>query len=278
MSGTALEHPLVRDYLHELDAAFAALPPERARELREQITAHLYDALPADASDQEAAAALRRLGSPTELAAEAAPPPIPVVPASHGWRSRLRRPGWRSAVLIAAAAVCGGYGIAVVTAAPIQLGDTSAWWYAQDSARAVSTQADGRQQSTVPIRSGQQQGFVITVYNPSNWAQTVLGPAADFIGPGGPDVQIGVTGPNLSIERGGGVFHPLSYSLPVSIPPHQTRALRVLWTSTACLAKGTEQEISQLSIRVRVGWLTRTEVVQLNQAWALSGPSHGRCT
>jgi hypothetical protein len=166
----------------------------------------------------------------------------------------------------------------VVTAAPIQLGDVSAWWYAQDSARAVSTQADDGQQSTVPIRSGQQQGFVITVYNPSNWTQTVLGPAADFIGPGGPDVQIGVAGPNLSIERGGGVFHPLSYRLPVSIPPHQTRALRVLWTSTACLAKGTEQKISQLSIRVRVGWLTRTEVVQLNQAWALSGPSHGRCT
>jgi hypothetical protein len=245
MSGTALEHPLVRDYLHELDAAFAALPPERARELREQITAHLDDALPADAGDQEVAAALRRLGSPGELAAEAAPPPIPVVPAFHGWRSRLRRPGWRSGVLIAAAAVCGGYGIVVVTAAPIQLGDASAWWYAQDSARAVSTQADGRQHSgrwpsaehgADPI--GPAAGLRHHGLQPSNWAQTVLGPAADFTGPGGPGVQIGVTGPNPSIERWGSVFHPLSYSLPVSIPPHQTRALRVLWTSTACLAKG----------------------------------------
>ena len=74
MSGTALEHPLVRDYLHELDAAFAVLPPGRARELTEQITAHLDDALPADAGDQEVAAVLQRLGSPADLAAEAAPP------------------------------------------------------------------------------------------------------------------------------------------------------------------------------------------------------------
>jgi hypothetical protein len=281
MSGTALEHPLVRDYLHELDAAFAALPPGRAHELREQIAAHLDDALPADAGDQEVAAALQRLGSPGDLAAEAAPPPVPaaaVAPVPGRRRFRLRRPGWRGGVLIAAVAVGAGYGIAVVTAAPIQPGGASAWWYAQDSARAVSTQADGRQQTTVPIRSGQQQGFVITVYNPSDWTQTVLGPAADFTGPGGPDVQIGVAGWNLSIERGGGVFRPLSYALPGSIPPHQTRALRVLWTSTTCLEKGSEQEIDQLSLRVRIGWLTRTEVVQLDQAWALSGPSRGRCT
>jgi hypothetical protein len=159
MSGTALEHPLVRDYLHELDAAFAVLPLERALELREQITAHRDDALPADADDQEVAAALRRLGSPSDLVAEAAPPisAPPVGPVSHGRRFRLRRLGWRGWVLIAIVAVCGGYGIAVVTAAPIQLGGASAWWYAQDSARAVSAQADARQETMVPIRSGQQQ-------------------------------------------------------------------------------------------------------------------------
>ena len=35
--------------------------------------------------------------------------------------------------------------------------------------------------------------------------------------------------------------------------------------------------IDQLSLRVRVGWLTRTEVVPLDQMRALSGPSQQKC-
>jgi hypothetical protein len=58
---------------------------------------------------------------------------------------------------------------------------------------------------------------------------------------------------------------------------NDTRALRVLWTATTCPEKGSAQVIEQLSLRVRIGWLTRTEVVQLNQGWALSGPSRGHC-
>lgn len=34
--------------------------------------------------------------------------------------------------------------------------------------------------------------------------------------------------------------------------------------------------IDTLNLRVRVGWFTRTEVVQ-QQGWYLLGPSHGRC-
>jgi uncharacterized membrane protein len=64
MSGTVLDHWLVRDYLSELDAAMRGLPPAQAYELKEQITAHLDDALPPDADDYEVAATLSRLGSP----------------------------------------------------------------------------------------------------------------------------------------------------------------------------------------------------------------------
>jgi hypothetical protein len=71
MSGTVLGHRLVRGYLRELDAAMRGLPAAQARELREQITAHLDDALGPDAGDQEVAATLSRLGSPAGLAAEA---------------------------------------------------------------------------------------------------------------------------------------------------------------------------------------------------------------
>ena len=166
-----------------------------------------------------------------------------------------------------------GYGVAAAAAAPVQFNGAASWWYARDSARAVYTEADGAQQTTVPIRSGRQQGFVITVDNPSDWTQTVLGPVAGDDSPGSLHVQIGVA--TADPYHGGGVFRPLTYALPESIPPHQTRALRVLWTSTTCLVKGSSEGVDRLSLRVRVGWITRTEVVQLDQGWFLAGPSRG---
>jgi hypothetical protein len=71
MSGSVLDHWLVRDYLCELDAAMRGLPAAQAHELKEQITAHLADALQPDAGDYEVAAILNRLGSPADLASEA---------------------------------------------------------------------------------------------------------------------------------------------------------------------------------------------------------------
>ena len=41
MSRTVLDHRLVRGYLRELGAAMRGLPAAQARELKEQITAHL---------------------------------------------------------------------------------------------------------------------------------------------------------------------------------------------------------------------------------------------
>jgi len=102
MSGTALDHRLVRDYLRELDAAMRGVPAAQARELKEQITAHLEDALGPDAGDQEVAATLSRLGSPADLAAEAG-----AASGSSGLRSALssRTARWRLAAVIAVPAV-----------------------------------------------------------------------------------------------------------------------------------------------------------------------------
>lgn|SRR5256885_16592480 len=71
MTGTITDHPLVRDYLRKLDVASRVLPAAQARELREQITGHLDEALPPGADDEEIAAALSRLGPPGSLASEA---------------------------------------------------------------------------------------------------------------------------------------------------------------------------------------------------------------
>ncbi len=71
MSDTALDHPLVRAYLRKLDEALASLPSERAAELRDQIAGHLEEELPPSATDDEVAGAIRRMGTPADLAREA---------------------------------------------------------------------------------------------------------------------------------------------------------------------------------------------------------------
>lgn len=287
MTDTALDHPLVRGYLRDLDRALASLPAAQARELTEQITAHLDDALGPGSSDQEIAAVLRRLGSPADLAAEAsAGAGVPdaaapgTAPQGGGVQLRLRWPrlGWRRWAMIGAAlalvGTAAGYWIAMATAPALQFGTSYAWWYPQDRSRAVDTQADGAQQTTIPIRSGQQQGYVVTVYNPSGWTQTVLGAAPDSgSAPGNPEnalVSVATSDPN--------VFPPPNYALPESIPPYQSRAVRVMWVSTVCLEAGSAEGTDQLTLRVRVGWLTRTEVIQLPEGFYVSGPSQGPCT
>jgi Nitrate and nitrite sensing len=119
MSGTALDHRLVRDYLRDLDRAMRGLPATQARELKEQITAHLDDALQPGAGDHEVAATLSRLGSPADLAAEAGTasgssgPPLPLS------RRRVR---WRLAAVIAVPTV-----IAAVLGALQISGDVSSY-------------------------------------------------------------------------------------------------------------------------------------------------------
>ena len=55
-------------------------------------------------------------------------------------------------------------------------GGLSAWYFAQDRARQVYTQAGSLTQSTVPERYGQLQGFVVDIFNDSDWTQTIVGP------------------------------------------------------------------------------------------------------
>jgi hypothetical protein len=119
MSGTALDHRLVRDYLRDLDKAMRGLPATQARELKEQITAHLDDALQPGAGDHEVAATLSRLGSPADLAAEAG-----AASGSSGPGLALsgRRVRWRLAAIIAVPTV-----IAAVLGALQISGDVSSY-------------------------------------------------------------------------------------------------------------------------------------------------------
>jgi hypothetical protein len=283
----ATDRPEVRNYLGALDAALVVLPADEATELREQIRAHLDDALTPEMDEHEVAVVLERLGPPSDLVAEAANPEPPARDSSDSsrrWRLRLPHLSWRRWVaIVIVTALFGsalGYFVALETTPPIQFGGASGWYFPQDYKHQVLSEADGAQQTTVPIRSGQTQGILINVFNPSGWTQTVLGLAPNSVGASGPHAQVALAGAGaFDIAIYGGLTRgPFDWSLPEAIPPHQYRLLRLVWISTDCMSAGSAAGINSVALRVRVGWFTRTETVPLLMGFYVSGPSHGPCT
>jgi len=277
MSGTALNHPLVRDYLRDLDQALAGLPAAQAEELTEQITAHLDDALTPGAGDEEVAAVLSRLGRPADLAAEAATRSESGPSAAKELAAvRRRRLGWRgwTAIVapVAVAAAIIGYVLIVTSVPPLQARGPSSWWFRQDAARATYAEADGARQTTVPVRSNQVQGLAVTLYNPTDWTQTILGQWQGSNAPGN------ALRSRITVATGpGSDFRHLRYARPATIPPHQSRWVRLLWVSNTCLMKGGGQGNDELRLQLRLGWVDRVEVIPLRQAWFVVGPSQGPC-
>ena len=295
MSSTVLEHRLVRDYLAELDAATRGLPPGVARELREQIRAHLDDALRPGAGDHEVTAELRRLGPPADLAAEAGAAgaglgPPPAVRAVRARPARVRSRTWKAASLTVILVVAGAWlGAAradhYLSAAPLYFQGNADWWYPQDVRHEVIVTAGSTTQNTTRLRPGQRQGYVVEIVNNSPVTQTIIGNAvtstsivAGANANGGDSfgsrTQIAVSRSSADIANGPAgqiAASHVSFGLPVSIPPFQARLVRVLWTSGDCSGV-----IDQLNLRVRVGWFTKTELIPM-QYWALTVPGNSNC-
>jgi hypothetical protein len=279
MNRTALEHDLVTGYLSDLEAALRGMPQYRVRELVEQISGHLADALPPGASDQEIITALQRLGSAAELAAEEraaggtpATPPRPRRALPAGVRRRL----WMGAALVVVLALV-GWRLAdpYLSAGPLQLDGLGDWWSPQDARHEVISQADDVVQNMTPGRYDQRQGYVISVLNPTTVAQTIIGDAAGqstaWNNPGSGSEQITVSHAGLHIPggmSGVGIAGQVRYfPLPVVIPPVQTRLVRVFWITSFC-----GSGVDKLALRVRVGWFIRTEVIP-QEDWVLGGLS-----
>jgi hypothetical protein len=281
MSDQVLDHPLVKSYLRALDTACATLAarltPAQARELHDQLAAHLDEALPSGTSDAQVRAELERLGLPWSLAVEAAAPaPLPLL---RRMGHRLRRVRWWTwaaiAVIVPALGTGAGYLISAGTAAPLVASGVIGWLYPADQAAAVETTAGDVTQTAVPYRFGQDQGILVTLVNPSDWTQRItgVGPQWTFGSlPGQTQVSV-QSGPNLNVvgDPGSGSSY---YASPGVIPPHSARLVRVFWTSDECLGAGGGIGISQITVEVRVGVLTRTEEIPLQQAFELTGPKH----
>lgn len=273
---TALEHPQVARYLRELDVALARLPAGAAAELSEQLRAHLQEALTPDASDAAITEALAALGPPAAVAAAA----LDAAPAGPGgsrrslprralswvgrltWGARTSLAAFVLAVVVPASAV-------VYWQAQASLTDFVSFslWYKADSAHAVQTQAGGVTQLTFPFRPGQLQGYALTVFNPSDVTQRILGSPDGSIGGGLGLAQVYVSTTGTEKQVGDPL---LNYRHDWFIPPHSYRWVRVLWRSYGCNSSpGTGPYTNSLALWVRVGWITRTEVIQLPTTVAL---------
>ena len=263
----------------------ASLPAAQARELKEQISAHLEEALRPGADDQEVAAALSELGSPAEIADEAraaggGPGPVP---AARPAGVRFARVRWLisavAGLAVVLALVGARYADAYRSAAPLQwFNNGGDWWYPQDANHENIARADNAVQNTAPIRSGQRQGYVISVYNPTNVTQTVVGDASGITGwnsPGSGTEQLTVSRSYVDVANGvvgENAAQNIRFGLPVSIPPLQMRLVRVLWTSDLCLQSGESNGIDVLYLRVRVGWFTKIEAIP-QEACTCSAPA-----
>ena len=275
MSETVLRHPLVRNYLRALDAACTALPPGRARELRDQIAAHLDEALPAGATDSEVRAELARLGTPRALAAEVAGPVPPKIGTRLLYRlARLRWRGWAAvatgAALAAAAAVFLSYLDDMKTTEPLRESGFETPWYPQDAAGGSVSSAGDLTQIAIAERYGQWQGFAIGIFNDSDRPQTVLGLAPAMTSSQDLAEMTASVASGLN-EHDTPIGTAPDWGLPAVIPPHSGRMLRVVWITRLCAQPGEISPLTYLTLRVRVGLITRNEDVQLNPVWALLG-------
>jgi hypothetical protein len=276
---TALEHPQVAAYLRQLDDALASLEPKAAAELSEQFRAHIVEALPPGASDDMVTWVLAALGPPAVVAAEAG---LSWPERSRAWRSLwrriavgVRRTPVRAWLIIGpvVGAMCLAAGTLTFWVVQPGLGSNggTTWWYPADVARNVITEAGDATQNTVPLRPGQLQGFAVLLYNPSGVSERILGPALHEISPGSgepPQIAVATTTP-IRLE---GEPHMVRYEAGGAIPPHSYRWVRVLWRSEHCYleAVGGTQGTNVLTVRVKVGWITRTEAIQLPAWYSLS--------
>ncbi|MBV9487598.1 MAG: hypothetical protein JO246_16320 [Frankiaceae bacterium] len=270
---TQSAHPRVRTYLAQLDEALVRLPDHEAAELRAQIREHLDEAITAEASDLDAARILDRLGTPDALVDDALGAPTRRRRLSLRRFRQVRRRVWIVTAVVLTLFGSGlGYVVDMATQPSLQNPGGSYGFLARIDGKHVNSidNVTGRELETA-VRPGHRQGFVVVIYNPSNWPETVIGTTDSGLKARvDTPAQVGVSpvNPNFQPEP----TTTSAYTLPATIAPHQYRYVLLSWRSERCWGdKGEVRGTSALSLRVKIGWFTHTQHIPLDNAFAMRG-------
>ena len=177
--------------------------------------------------------------------------------------------------MIVALVVGGGvYLHSVLSAASLTQGGIGSWWFPQDqNARGSTTSAATSRRSRCRNAGDGNRESWWAIHNNSDWTQTIVGLGGAWAQSGPFSPVLLAVGSDPVVDEGGAWSDRTHWDLPGSIPPHSYRLLRILWTSRICNCPGGSTIIQDVTLRVRVGLITRTEDLQLQTAWAITGTS-----
>ena len=180
-------------------------------------------------------------------------------------RSTRRQLVWAAAVVLLVVS-CAGTVAAVHTwrhysAAPALDCACGLKWAAPDNLHSRESRAGSYSAINVPGDSSRRQAFYVEIENPSSVTQTVLGLANQ--GPTGYQFKLEAS----SMSRYGNdrtIDHFDYTTAPVRVPPNGSATLKFSF-QTLCMVRGDSLDWDGLDLRVKVGWLTRTEHVDFSR-------------
>lgn len=181
------------------------------------------------------------------------------------WWRRVRPRAWilLTAVLVLIGSA-GGFAISVAETQPL-ITFAGGPWYRWEMKHAQNKQLADVSAVVMPMKNGAMQGFWLNLENPTDWAQTVLGVALGPMAQWPHGLQLGfASSPNIDEGGGPSIDQRWHRGGSYTIPPHATRDFLLGWRMDACqFSPGSSYLMSQVPLRVRVGWFTRVETVQL---------------
>jgi hypothetical protein len=140
-------------------------------------------------------------------------------------------------------------------------------WAPPDNQNSRFVDAGPYHATVTPARPGHWQTFNVEVINRSSVTQTILGLASSA--PTAEPERLTISATDTSV---GNALFEHYVRAPVSIPPGGVRTLRLAhWPGDCSIwGHGTSRTESwtELRLRVRVGWFTRTEILAFNN-WAM---------
>ena len=275
---TIFTHPAVATYLAELDEALRERPDGHADDLRDQVRAHIEDAIAPDATAAEVEAELRRLGSPRSLVSDDTETPPAIVytrPSVSGWLSQRPRNWWAAFWVVAILLVAGTGGVIIEANVAHVTGKCTpcGYLFVQDRQAARGDSVADVHEWKVPQRWGQDQAFTFTIYNPSRYAQQVSG------GPGGKVPSASGDEPmRLDIATRSQAQQDVFTDWPrhfvagaVTIPARSSRQVVLHWVHNDCYPRGGSETSDSMQLTAHTLGVTRTETILFGEVFTMTG-------